>query len=268
MNTVSRTREFPPPVPHGTLAEIAAMLGDRPHARRGATVPERPIRVILVDDHTILRAGLRALLHPCADICVVGEAGGGDEALILARRVNPDVIVMDLDMPNGDGASTTRALRRFAPHVHVLILTMHDERDRLAGCLADGARGFLSKRAADREVADAIRVVAAGDIYLRPSVARELAADPSGSAEGASDVTERLASLSGRERTVLELTAAGYNGPEIGEQLGITAKTVDTYKQRIASKLGFSHRAHYVQFARDSGLVPTPVDRWQAGRGT
>ncbi|HEY5441293.1 MAG TPA: response regulator transcription factor [Gemmatimonadaceae bacterium] len=247
------------PVPHGTLAEVGRALSERPYVRRGAIVSENPIRIMLVDDHTIVRAGLKALLHTCPDICVVGEASGGDEALILARRLNPEVIVMDLHMPNGDGASTTRALQRFSPEVRVLILSMDDEREQLVACLADGARGYLSKHVAERELAEAIRVVAAGDVYVRPEVARELAAS-SPQPERAADVRGRLALLSQRERTVLELTAAGYNGPEIGERLGITAKTVDTYKQRITVKLGFSHRAEYVRFARDAGLVTAPVD--------
>ncbi|MDB4892515.1 MAG: response regulator receiver [Gemmatimonadetes bacterium] len=239
------------PVPHGTLAEVGRALAARPYARRGAAIAEQPICVILVDDHTIVRAGLKALLHSCPDIRVVGEATGGDEALILTRRLNPDVVVMDLHMPNGDGASTTRALRRFSPDVRVLILSMEDERDQLIACLTDGARGYVSKHVAERELAEAIRVVAAGDVYVRPAVARQLAAATGRAAEQGADTTESLAQLSDRERTVFELTATGFNGPEIGRRLGITAKTVDTYKQRITAKLGISHRTDYVRLAQD-----------------
>ena len=246
------------PVPHGTLAEVGRALAQRPYARRGAMVSENSIRVMLVDDHTIVRAGLKALLHGCPDVCVVGEAPGGDEALILARRLNPDVIVMDLHMPNGDGASTTRELQRFSPEVRVLILSMDDEREKLVACLADGARGYLSKHVAERELAEAIRVVAAGDVYVRPSVARELAAAPTPMPERSAEAGARLGLLSERERVVFELTAAGFNGPEIGRRLGITAKTVDTYKQRIAAKLGISHRTEYVRLARDAELVTAP----------
>jgi two-component system response regulator NreC len=248
------------PAPHGTLAEVGRALAARPYARRGATVAEQPIRVILVDDHTIVRAGIKALLHECPDICVVGEASGGDEALILTKRLNPDVVVMDLHMPNGDGASTTRALRRFSPDAMVLILSMDDERERLVACLTDGARGFLSKRAAERELAEAIRVVAAGDVYIRPAVARELAAASSEVAAQNEDTIATVARLSNRERTVFELTAAGFNGPEIGRRLGITAKTVDTYKQRITAKLGISHRTDYVRLARDVGMITASED--------
>ena len=248
------------PAPHGTLAEVGRALADRPYARRGATVAETAIRVVLVDDHTIMRAGLKALLHACADICVIGEASGGDEALILARRLNPDVVVMDLHMPNGDGASTTRALQRFSPDVRVLILSMDDERESLVALLADGARGYLSKHVAERELADAIRVVAAGDVYVRPAVARELAASLSPEPQRATDAHERLALLSPRERTVLQLVAAGYNGPEIGDRLGITAKTVDTYKGRITVKLGIAHRADYIRFVREAGMPMVQAD--------
>jgi two-component system response regulator NreC len=245
------------PIPHGTLADVGRALAERPYARRGARLAEEPIRVMLVDDHAIMRAGLKAVLHACPDICVVGEASGGDEALILARRLHPHVIVMDLEMPNGGGASTTRALRLFSPDVRVLILSMHDEREKLVACLSDGARGYLSKHVADRELAEAIRVVAAGDVYMRPGVARELAA-ASSQPDRASEARGRLTLLSKREHTVLELTAAGFNGPEIGKRLGITAKTVDTYKQRITAKLGISHRSEYIQLGRDAELITAP----------
>ncbi len=255
----SSQREFMP-VPHGTLAEVGRALSERPYARRGTTIAEQPIRVLLVDDHTIVRAGIKALLHGSPDICVIGEASGGDEALILTKHLTPDVIVMDLHMPNGDGASTTRALRRFSPEARVLILSMDDEREKLVACLADGARGYLSKHVAERELAEAIRVVAAGDVYVRPAIARQLATmDAAANAHGHAPAAN-VDVLSERERTVFELTAAGFNGPEIGRRLGITAKTVDTYKQRITTKLGISHRTDYVRLARDLGLVTAPDD--------
>lgn len=242
-------------IPKGTLAEVGRALAERPYARRGTAIAGKPIRVLLVDDHTIMRAGLKALLRGSPDICVVGEASGGDEALIVARRLNPDVVVMDLHMPNGDGASTTREMHRLSPDVRVLILSMDGERERLVACLLDGARGYLSKHVAERELAEAIRVVAAGDVYVRPAIARQLAAARVAASSAEAPASPGIALLSDRERTVFELTAAGYNGPEIGRRLGITAKTVDTYKQRITSKLGISHRTDYVRLARDLGVV-------------
>jgi DNA-binding NarL/FixJ family response regulator len=215
-----------------------------------------PIRVLLADDHKLLRQGVKALLRNASDIIVVGEAASGDEAVALALRLRPAVVVMDLDMPNGDGAGATRALAKDAPGTHVLILTMHTEEERLLPLLADGARGYLAKNTADTELLDAIRVVAAGDIYVRPSVARLLAAQVAHKPEPRSQTAaERFAILSDRERTVLRLVAEGFNGPEIGEQLRITAKTVDTYKQRIHEKIGLANRPAYVRFAIEAGLL-------------
>jgi DNA-binding NarL/FixJ family response regulator len=237
------------------LEETGAALAARPYARRGVSPSNDPIRVLLVDDHKLMRSGLKALLRGAADITVVGEAPSGDEAVATALRLQPNVVVMDLDMPGGDGASATRTLAREAPSIRVLILTMHTEEERLLPLLGDGARGYLAKTTAETELVDAIRVVASGDIYVRPSVARLLAAQVARKPKRAGGVEERFATLSDRERTVLRLVAEGYNGPEIGEQLHITAKTVDTYRQRIQQKIGVAHRAAYVRFALEAGLL-------------
>jgi DNA-binding NarL/FixJ family response regulator len=132
---------------------------------------------------------------------------------------------------------------------------MHIEEERLIALLADGARGYLAKNAADTELVDAIRVVAAGDIYVRPSVARMLATQIARKPEPADSPGSRFATLSEREREVLRLVAEGFNGPEIGGRLHITAKTVDTYKQRIEEKIGLGHRTEYVRFAIEAGLL-------------
>jgi DNA-binding NarL/FixJ family response regulator len=248
--------------PDGSLAETGAALAARPYARRGVSPTGDPIRVILADDHKLLRQGVKALLRNAPDIVVVGEATSGTEAVALAERQRPDVVVMDLDMSGGDGASATRTLAREAPSIRVLILTMYAEEERLLPLLSDGARGYLAKNTADTELVDAIRVVASGDVYVRPSVARLLASRVMQRTERRPDTAvERFATLSDREQTVLRLTAAGYNGPEIGEQLHITAKTVDTYKQRIEEKIGLSHRTEYVRFAMDAGLMLQVVAR-------
>jgi len=244
-----------PPVPHGTLAEVGRDLATRPYARRGVPARIDPIRVVLADDHRLVRAGLRSVLHASADISVVGEATGGDEAVALATRVHPEVVVMDLEMPLGDGLTATRRLLEVAPDVRVLIVTMYEEREKLLDALNAGARGFLSKSAADRELAEAIRVVAAGDVYVRPAIARALADGTEVPPPERTDARARLERLSDREQTVVMLTARGFNGPEIGRQLGITAKTVDTYKQRIEEKLGLSHRSEYVRFALEADVL-------------
>ena len=242
-------------VPHGTLAEVGRDLASRPYARRGVPARTEPIRVVLVDDHALVRAGLRSVLHASPDILVVGEAGDGQMAVATTLRVHPEIVVMDLDMPGGDGLTATRRLAEVAPDVHVLIVTMYEEAEKLLAVLNAGARGYLSKGAAERELADAIRVVAAGDVYVRPNVSRALAQSSVEPPHERTDARSRLEKLSHREQTVVILTAKGFNGPEIGQQLGITAKTVDTYKQRIEEKLGLSHRSEYVRFALEADLL-------------
>jgi DNA-binding NarL/FixJ family response regulator len=162
-------------VPDASLADAGAALAARPYARRGVSPSGNPIRVILADDHKLLRQGVKALLRNAPDIVIVGEAASGDEAVALAKRQRPDVVVMDLDMSEGDGATATRTHAREAPAIRVLILKMHTEEERLLPLLTDGARGYLAKNTADTELVDAIRVVASGDVYVRPSVARLLA---------------------------------------------------------------------------------------------
>lgn len=242
------------------LAQVGADLAARDYSRRGVSTGEGTIRVVLIDDHTIVRSGLKALLRGAPDIVVVGEASSGAEAVALVTRTSADVVVMDLDMAHGDGATATRALAREAPAARVLILTMHSEQERLLGLLRDGARGYLAKDTAQRDLLDAIRVVASGEVYVRPSVARLLAAAIASPPKAADGAASRYESLSDRERSVLRLVAEGFNGPEIGVRLAITAKTVDTYKQRIEDKLGLAHRSDYVRFAVDAGLLGKAAD--------
>ena len=214
------------------------------------------IRVILADDHLVVRAGLKALLTTNRDIEVVGEAVNGREAVALVARLKPQVAVLDLDMPVMDGSAATREIRASSPDTQVLILTMHTEDEHLVTLLEAGASGYLVKSAADRELADAVRAVAAGDSYVQPHFARALAKQVSKRAEHA-DERQLHAHLSERERDVLVLVAAGYSASEIGERLFISPKTVETYKQRISEKLGLSHRAEYVQFCLRLGLLKT-----------
>jgi two-component system, NarL family, response regulator NreC len=246
-------------VPCGTISEVARELAARPYARRSVPVRAEPIRVLLVDDHNLVRAGVKLILRAFPEICVIGEATNGEQAITMAMRLRPDIIVMDLDMPEGDGLTATRILHDALPEVGVLIVTMHSEEEKLLSLLNAGARGYLSKSAVERELGEAIRVVASGDIYVRPTIASALAQINVASSPLRTDARSRLERLSKREQAVLTLTARGYNGPEIGVQLGITAKTVDTYKQRIEAKLGVSHRSEYVRLALEAGvLAETP----------
>jgi len=217
------------------------------------------IRVVLADDHAVVRAGLKAVLSAAPDIEVVGEARDGADAIVQAERLTPDVVVMDLSMDGMDGATATREIVEKKLPTRVLVLTMHAEEDYLVPVLSAGAAGYLMKNAADRELVDAVRTVARGDMYIRPSAARILAQgitkkDPL-EAERA-----RFERLTDRERNVLRLTAQGYSAPEIGERLFISPKTVDTYKQRIGEKLGLTHRAEYVAFALKLGLLESDTE--------
>lgn len=218
------------------------------------------IRVILADDHTVVRAGLKAVLGTARDIAVVGEASNGAEAVALAARVAADVVVMDLSMGSSDGIAATRELVAKGATPRVLVLTMHAEEEYLVQALEAGAAGYLVKSAADRELVDAVRAVAYGDVYVQPSAGRVLARGLKRSEEGA-DERSRYEKLTSRERDVLRLVAEGYSAPEIGERLFISPKTVDTYKQRINEKLGFGHRAEYVKFALKLGLLSTHPPR-------
>ncbi len=212
------------------------------------------IRVLLVDDHSVVRAGLKAVLGPAKDIDVVGEASNGVEALAFADRLHPDVIVMDLTMAGGDGLTATIALLAKPSPPKVLILTMHEEEEYLLPVLRAGASGYLVKSAADRELVDAVRAVAHGDVYVQQSAARVLARGMTRKDPAAEERT-RFEKLTERERDVMVLVARGYSSPEIGERLSISPKTVDTYKQRVNEKLSLSHRADYVRLALRLGLL-------------
>jgi two-component system, NarL family, response regulator NreC len=212
------------------------------------------ITVLLADDHAVVRYGLKAVLQTAADITVIGEARNGREAVDAAIRLKPDVVVMDLSMDGMDGVAATRELRDLHSPARVLILTMHAEDQFLVPALEAGASGYLVKNAADRELVDAVRMVARGDQYLRLGAVRALAKELKKREYRATEQAQ-FESLSDREQSILRLVAAGYTGPDIGAQLSISAKTVDTYKQRIQEKIGLAHRPDYVKFAVRLGLL-------------
>ena len=215
-------------------------------------------RVVLVDDHAIVRTGLKAVLGAAPEIVVVGEASSGTEAVALLERTPADVVVMDISMAEGDGITATRAITKGnADAPRVLVLTMHAEEAYLEAVLEAGASGYLMKSTADRELVQAVRMVARGEVFVQPSAARVLAKGARRREEHASD-RARFEKLTERERAVMQLIAEGYTAPEIGEQLTISPKTVDTYKQRINDKLGLTHRADYVKLALRLGLLQTP----------
>ena len=210
--------------------------------------------VLLVDDHAIVRTGLKAVLSGTRDIRVIGEASNGAEAILMSQRLKPHVVIMDLTMPGGDGVSATKALIALEGAPKVLVLTMHTEEEFLLPALKAGASGYLVKSSADRDLVDAIHAVMRGEMYVQQNAGRVLARgftakDPAG------EERARFDKLTDRERDVLVLVARGYSAPEIGERLSISPKTVDTYKQRVNEKLGVAHRAEYVRIAMRLGLL-------------
>jgi DNA-binding NarL/FixJ family response regulator len=240
--------------PHGNFSTLAKHLANRPYVRRGVPVSGDTIRIVLADDHTIVREGLRLMIRSATDLAVVGEAKNGTEAVKLVDQLSPDVVLLDLEMSEGDGMHALREIVRRQPHTRALILTVHDERERLLPLLECGARGYLTKEATSSDLIEAVRVVASGDIYVRPAVARMLAAGvvPTPAAE---TPRKRFEKLSDRERSIVRLLAQGYSGAEIARELDISGKTVAAYKSRIQEKLGLSHRTEYVRFALEAGIL-------------
>lgn len=212
------------------------------------------IRVVLADDHAVVRTGLKAVLGAARDIEVVGEAANGREAIALLNRLEPDVVIMDLTMADMDGMTATRAIAEQGSDTRVLVLTMHTEEEYLVQVLQAGASGYIVKSAADRELVDAVRTVARGELYVQPAAARVLARGLTQKDPNAEE-RARFEKLTERERDVLKMVAQGHTAPEIGEKLFISPKTVDTYKQRINEKLGLQHRADYVKLALRLGLL-------------
>jgi len=211
------------------------------------------IRVLLVDDHAILRAGLSALLNAEPDISVVGEAATGEEGVDAALSLHPDVVIMDISMPGSGGLEATRRIAALDLETRVLVLTMHPEEEYLFPVLEAGGNGYVTKGSADSELVEAIRTVAGGEVFLYPH-ATKLLLQRYQSQEDDED-EHPLHQLSAREREVLSLTAEGFSSTEIGKKLFISPKTVDTYRSRIMSKLGLAHRSELVRFALKTGLL-------------
>jgi DNA-binding NarL/FixJ family response regulator len=212
------------------------------------------IRLLLVDDHALLRAGLRALLCLEDDLEVAGEAGTGEEAVELAAYLRPDVVLMDLSMPGIGGLEATRRIAGLGQGTRVLILTVHAEEEYLLPVLQAGGSGYVMKHSADAELLDAIRTVARGDVFLYPSGTR-LLAQGYRAPRPAEPQLDPMELLSDREAEVLRLTAQGFSSSEIGERLHISSKTVDTYRQRFMEKLSIKHRTELVRFALTRGLL-------------
>jgi two-component system, NarL family, response regulator NreC len=208
------------------------------------------IRILLADDHAVLRAGLRALLSAQGDLEVVGEASDGAEAIHLTQRLRPDVVVMDIGMPGVSGIDATARIRRDLPSVKVLILSMHDDRGYLRQVLRAGAAGYVLKKAADTELLAAIRAAARGEVFLDPALAKALVEEVIKPAP-----PPEKTPLSDREREVLHLLAHGHTNQQVADRLCIGVKSVETYKARLMEKLGLKGRAELVRYALQHGLL-------------
>ena len=210
------------------------------------------IRILLTDDHLVLRAGLKALLETERDFRVVGEASTGEEAVTMAKQLHPDVVVMDLSMPGMGGLEATRQLTTDTK-CRVLVLTMHSEEEYLLPVLEAGGSGYVKKTSADEDLTNAIRTVARDEVFLYPNAAKLLL--QGFRVKGEDSQPDPLAKLTDREREVLGMTAEGFSSSEIGEKLFISPKTVDTYRSRIMEKLSLHHRSELVRFALNTGLL-------------
>lgn len=223
------------------------------------------IRLMLVDDHDVVRVGLKSFLQTQENFEVVAEAGNGEEALSRAMEIHPDIILMDITMPDMDGMEATRRLRVLCPDCLILALTVHDDKQYFMQMLAAGASGYITKHAAADDLIDAIQTVASGHVYLQPALARWLLEDyqrlvqqqgQSFQSPPGNHVTiVGLDALSQRERQVLELVAQGSNNQQIGESLGLSPKTIARHRERIMNKLNMHSRTELVKFAIRTGLV-------------
>ncbi len=212
------------------------------------------IRVVVVDDHTVVRDGVCALLALAPDIEIVGEAGDGREALEKLREVSPDVVLMDVAMPMMGGLETTRRIRKEFPNVKVLVLTQYADKEYVFPVIEAGANGFISKTAASSEIATGIRSVYRGDSFLSPSVAKLLVENYQqlGSSRESADPYNQLTD---REREVLKLLAEGHTNQEIADILLISPKTVDGYKTSLMDKLDIHNRIDLVKYALRKGII-------------
>ena len=213
------------------------------------------IRILIADDHAILRAGLRRLIEGQDDMCVVAEAETATGAVAQADTDKPDVVLLDITMPGGSGIKSIGPIRSASPKTRVLVLTMHDDQAYLRSAMAAGAAGYMVKTGADTELLDAIRTVAGGRSYVDVSLEDPSGETPSGTAERPTTSAADLDLLSKREREVLELVAHGYTHREIAEKLTVSVKSVETYRARLVDKLGLKSRADLVRYALDAGVL-------------
>ncbi len=212
------------------------------------------MRILLVDDHALVRQGLRALLEEESDLTIVGEAEDGQQAINLATQLEPDIMLMDLSMPGMSGIQATQQIRERFPHVRVVVLSMHENEEYVFQVLQAGASGYVLKRSTTTELVLALHAVAAGSTFLSPAVSDILIGDyvRRSITRGAD---ETPGTLSARESAILQLIAQGFNNRQIAEQLHISIKTVETHRSNLMRKLDAHDRAELLQIAREQNLL-------------
>lgn len=211
-----------------------------------------PINILIVDDHGILRAGLRVLLGTEPNLNVVGEAGSAEEALALAEALKPDLVLLDLSLPGVSGIQVTTRLKQKQPHIRTLILTVHEEDTLLREAIRAGASGYILKKAVETELIDAIRAVARNELYVHPAMTRALIGDVSSEYSASEKSIEPLTT---REKEVLRYIAQGHTNRQIARLLNLSVRTVESHRSNLMGKLGMSTRVELVRYARDNKII-------------
>lgn len=214
-----------------------------------------PIRVLVADDHAVVRDGLRFILEAQGDITIVGDAASGRDAVRRAQELRPDVVLMDIAMPELNGIEATEQIQQISPNIQVIILSMHSSSEHIFRAFQAGARGYLLKESAGMEVASAVRAVYAGRRYLSETITETVLEEFARRQQGETTKSP-LESLSPREREILQLVVEGKSSAEIAEILFISPKTVETYRSRLMQKLGIEDIPSLVKFAIQHGLTP------------
>lgn len=210
------------------------------------------LRVLIADDHTIVRSGIRLLLEAETDINVVGEALDGNQALAMVQTLLPDIVLMDIAMPGMDGLEATRQIKNHWPNIKVLVLTMHRSDEYFFEMIKAGASGYILKGAETSDLINAVRVVGRGEVFLYPTMAQKLVSDYLKAIEYENDTDS---SLSPREKQVLQLLVEGYSNKQIAEKLVVSPSTIYTHYSNLLNKLGLSSRHELIQYARKRGFI-------------
>lgn len=214
----------------------------------------QPVRIMLADDHAILRTGLRLMLSNVPNLDVVGEATNGREAITKAEELKPDIVIMDITMPEMNGIEATTELKRRLPRTKVLFLTMHENEELLFRTVQAGGSGYVLKKSADKELVEAIYQVSRGETFLRPDLAKQVVQDYLTRVDSGEE-SESYEDLTEREREVLQLLAMGMTNQQVADKLVLSVRTVETHRARIMDKLGIKGRAALVTYAKRRGLV-------------